>query len=236
MMFPVAILCGGLATRLRPATDNTPKSLLEIAGRPFIHHQLELLKSQGLERVLLCVGHFGERIRAAVGDGRAFGLAASYSFDGAAPLGTGGALRHALPLLGDHFFVLYGDSYLRCSYRRVQSAYESCGRPALMTVSRNPDRRDKNNVVFRDGEVIEYDKSNGHAAMAHIDFGLSVLSPAALSSHAAAEFEDLADIYKNLAADGRLAGLEMAERFYEIGSVQGIRDTEAYLRNASAAV
>ena len=104
-MLPVAILAGGLATRLRPMTDRVPKSLLRIAGRPFIFHQLELLKNQGVDRVVLCVGHLGDQVKAAVGDGRALGLAINYSFDGGELLGTGGALKRALPLLGDRFFV-----------------------------------------------------------------------------------------------------------------------------------
>src|ERR1700691_1134860 len=108
-MWTVAILSGGLATRLRPKTDRIPKSLLSIAGRPFIFHQLDLLKNQGVTRVVLCVGHFGDQIRAAVGDGRSLGLAISYSFDGTELLGTGGALKQALPFLGDNFFALNGD-------------------------------------------------------------------------------------------------------------------------------
>src|SRR6202051_4538585 len=124
-MLPVAILAGGLASRLRPMTDRVPKALLSIAGRPFIFHQLGLLKNQGIDRVVLCVGHLGEQVKALVGDGRDFGLVIQYSFDGNELLGTGGALKKALPLLGDDFFVLNGDSYLPCSFARIQSAYES---------------------------------------------------------------------------------------------------------------
>src|SRR5580658_3498417 len=120
-MLPVAILAGGLATRLRPLTDRVPKSLLKIAGRPFIFHQLELLKTQGVGRAVLCVGHLGEQIEAAVGDGRALDLEIEYSFDGSELLGTGGALKKALPLLGEEFFVLNGDSYLPCSLSQIQS-------------------------------------------------------------------------------------------------------------------
>jgi len=158
-MWSVAILAGGLATRLRPMTDRIPKSLLSIAGRPFIFHQLDLLRSQGVDRVVLCVGHLGDQIRAAVGDGRSLGLAIDYSFDGAELLGTGGALKQALPLLGDEFFVLNGDSYLPCSFAPIQSAYEAAQRPALMTVLRNDNRWDKSNVLIINGELIEYDKN-----------------------------------------------------------------------------
>jgi N-acetyl-alpha-D-muramate 1-phosphate uridylyltransferase len=228
-MLPVALLAGGLATRLRPLTDRMPKSLIPVAGRPFVSHQLELLRSQGIERVVLCVGHRGEEIAAAVGDGAAFGLAVQYSSDGEALRGTGGALRRALPLLGGHFFVMYGDSYLDCSYDAVQSAFAGCGRSALMAVLRNDNRWERSNVVFKDGVVLEYDKNHHHAAMRHIDYGLCVMSSGALESFPESTNIDLADIYRMLAVRRQLAGVEMAERFFEIGSFQGIDDLEAHL-------
>lgn len=228
-MLPVAILAGGLATRLRPMTDRVPKALLRVAGRPFILHQLELLKHQGIDNVVLCVGHLGEQVEALVGDGRNIGLAIRYSFDGMELLGTGGALKKALPMLGDDFFVLNGDSYLPCSFARIQSAYESARRPALMTVLRNDCRWDKSNILFRDGELIEYDKSSTRFDMRHIDFGLSVLSKRVFSQYCESTLIDLADICRELSRNGQVAAVEVSERFYEIGSPQGIRDTEEFL-------
>ena len=228
-MLPVAILAGGLATRLRPMTDSVPKALLSIAGRPFILHQLRLLKNQGIDRVVLCVGHLGEQVRAAVGDGRTLGLAIDYSFDGGELLGTGGALKQALPLLGDEFFVLNGDSYLPCSFAPVQSAYEAAQRPALMTVLRNDNRWDKSNVLFRNGELIEYDKKSPRLDMSHIDFGLYVLSSDVFLTYDESRVIDLADICQELSKTRQLAALEVSERFYEVGSPRGIRDTEEYL-------
>ena len=228
-MLAVAILAGGLATRLRPLTDRVPKSLLEIAGRPFIFHQLELLRNEGVDRVVLCVGHLGEQIRAVVGDGRTHGIAIDYSFDGSELLGTGGALRRALPILGAAFFVLNGDSYLRCPLAQIQSAYEASGRPALMTVLRNDNHWERSNVLYRNGEIIEYDKHSQRADMAHVDFGLSVLSSSVFASYAAAKVIDLADICQDLSRSGLLAAFEVSERFYEIGSLQGIADTEEFL-------
>ena len=228
-MLAVAILAGGLATRLRPLTDRVPKSLLEIAGRPFIFHQLELLRNEGVDRVVLCVGHLGEQIRAVVGDGRTHGVAIDYSFDGSELLGTGGALRRAVPILGAAFFVLNGDSYLRCPLARIQSAYEASRRPALMTVLRNDNRWERSNVLYRNGEIIEYDKHSQRADMAHVDFGLSVLSSSVFAPYAAAKVIDLADICRDLSRSGLLAAFEVSERFYEIGSLQGIADTEEFL-------
>jgi N-acetyl-alpha-D-muramate 1-phosphate uridylyltransferase len=228
-MLPVAILAGGLATRLRPLTDRIPKSLLEIAGRPFIFHQLELLKAQGVGRAVLCVGHLGGQIEAAVGDGRTLGLEIQYSFDGDQLLGTGGALKQALPLLGDAFFALNGDSYLPCSFARIQSAFEAARRPALMTVLRNDNRWEKSNVVFKDGELITYDKHCRRPDMTHIDFGISVFCSDVFAPYSASKVFDLADICRDLSVTGRLAALEVSERFYEIGSPQGMKDAEEYL-------
>lgn len=226
---PVAILAGGLATRLRPVTQKVPKALLPIAGRPFIHWQLGRLAEQGLTDVVVCAGHLGGQIQAAVGDGSGFGVTVRYSFDGDTLLGTGGALKRALPMLGAAFFVLYGDSYLRCSFAAVQSAYEACAAPGLMTVFRNENRWERSNVRVRDGRVAEYDKHSPHAGMRHVDYGLGILSMQALERGPAGAAFDLADLYHELASRGELAALTVNERFYEIGSIGGIEATERHL-------
>src|SRR6516162_9667593 len=228
-MLPVAILAGGRATRLRPLTDRVPKSLLNVAGRPFIFHQLEMLRVQRIERVVLCVAHLGEQIQAAVGDAAPPGLTVSYCFDGNRLLGTAGALKQALPLLGEEFFVLNGDSYLRCSLPEVQAAYRTAGRPALMTVLRNDNRWDRSNVLFRDGRLLAYDKRAPRSDMSHIDFGLSVLSGAVFTRYARESIIDLSDVFRDLAQRGELAALEVSQRFYEIGSPQGLTETEKFL-------
>jgi NDP-sugar pyrophosphorylase family protein len=226
---PVAILAGGLARRLRPVTDKVPKALLPIAGRPFIHWQLGLLAQQGVTEVVLCAGHLGEQIEAAVGDGSGFGVRVRYSFDGDTLLGTGGALRRALPMLGAAFFVLYGDSYLRCSYAAVQTAFEASGAPGLMTVFCNEGRWEKSNVLFREGRVVEYDKHSPRPEMRHIDYGVNVLSTRALQRIPANAAFDLAELYRELASRGELAALAVSERYYEIGCAAGIEATEQYL-------
>ncbi len=228
-MLPVAILAGGLATRLRPLADRIPKSLLDVAGRPFIFHQLDLLKSQGIDRVVLCVGHLGEQIQAPVGDGHSLGLSISYSFDGDKLLGTGGALKKALPLLDDEFFALNGDSYVPCSLARIQSAFEATERPALMTILRNDNRWDKSNVCFRNGELIEYDKHSPRPDMQYIDFGVSAFCSDVFFPYRESDVIDLADICRDLSMSRQLEAFEVSHRFYEIGSPQGLRDTEEFL-------
>jgi N-acetyl-alpha-D-muramate 1-phosphate uridylyltransferase len=228
-MLPVAILAGGLASRLHPLTERLPKALIRVAGRPFIFHQLDLLKREGIDRVVLCVGHLGDRIEAAVGDGRAWDLAIQYSFDGPELLGTGGCIRQALPLLGDEFFVVHGDSYGVCSFTDIESAYRAAAQPALMTVLRNENRWDKSNVLFRDARLIEYDKESHRTDMQHIDFGVAVLCRDVFEPYGGSKAFDLAEMYRALSLSGRLSAFEVSARFYEIGSFSGLRDTERYL-------
>jgi N-acetyl-alpha-D-muramate 1-phosphate uridylyltransferase len=228
MMLPVAILAGGLATRLRPVTETIPKALIPVAGQPFIARQLRYLRGQGIVRVVICTGHLGEQIEKYVGTGRAFDVEVAYSADGPTLLGTGGALRQAVPLLGDAFFVLYGDSYLPCRFDRVERAWHASGAPALMTVLRNAGRWDRSNVLFRDGLVVEYNKLAPRPEMDWIDYGLSVITPAALDEHPAPGAFDLGDVFHGLSLAGRLAGCEVTERFYEIGSPQGLQAAETY--------
>ena len=231
-MLPCAILCGGLATRLRPATDNIPKSLIDINGEPFIAHQLRLLHSNGVERVMLCAGYLGEMIASFVGDGAAFGLCASYSFDGDRQLGTAGAIRKALPSLGSKFFVVYGDSYLPCDYGAIAAHFEQSAAQGLMTIYRNQDSFDASNVEASGGRILLYDKRHRTPAMQYIDYGVGVFSSFAFADIPAGEHWDLAAVYEDLLAKGQLASFEVAERFYEIGSLQGIDDLKCYLRRS----
>ncbi len=227
-MIPLAILAGGLATRLRPLTETVPKALLEVAGEPFISHQLRMLRAQGIERVVLCVGYLGEMIESVVGDGAAWGLEVSYSSDADKLLGTGGALKKAQPLLGDRFFVLYGDSYLIGDFAAAARTHEQSGKQGLMTVLLNDDRWDRSNVLFQNGQIVRYDKVN-RAGMRHIDWGLGVLRSEAFAGYGSGEVFDLAGVYRRLVESNQLAGFEVTERFYEIGSTDGLRETEEFI-------
>src|SRR4051794_8903456 len=230
MLPPVAILAGGLATRLRPVTETIPKALIEVAGEPFLAHQLRLLRQDGFDRVVLLVGYLGEQIQTFAGDGHDFGLQVEYVFDGPRLLGTAGALRRALPVLGDEFAVIYGDSYLRCDYAAAIAAFRASGRQGLMTVYRNEGLWDTSNVEFAGGRILAYDKANRTPAMQHIDYGLGAFRGAAFDDVPEGVPYDLATVYRQLLARGELAAWESPERFYEIGSVEGIADLERYLR------
>jgi hypothetical protein len=228
-MFPVAILAGGLATRLYPLTEQTPKALIEIYGRPFIEWQLKLLSREGIKKVVLCVAHKSEMIRDFVGDGRKYGIEIDYSLDGDFRLGTGGAIRKALPLLGDAFMVLYGDSYLPVNYGAVKEDFCSKGKPAMMTVFQNNGAYDASNVVFDGNQVLKYAKGNDNTEMTHIDYGLSIFKSSLFERYPIASTLDLGDVCSNLSNSGLLAGHEVHERFYEIGSMQGIEDFTSYI-------
>ena len=178
---------------------------------------------------MLCVGYLGEQIQAVVGEGRQFGLAVEYSYDGDRLLGTGGALRKALNKLGKFFFVMYGDSYLTCSLQDVERAYFAAGEPALMTVFRNDGRWDRSNVLFQDGQILRHDKRKPSPQMQHIDYGLNVLSAGVFAAWEQRDAFDLGDALTGLSERGELAGYEVKERFYEIGSQQGLRDAQDFL-------
>lgn len=213
----VCILAGGLGTRLGERVRELPKPLIEVAGRPFLMHQLELLRSFGARRVVLCVGYLGERIEARLGHSL-YGLELRYRYDELA--GTAAAVRGALDDLGERFLVLYGDTYLRIDYRAVLEA--SAGWPALMTVLHNEGRWDAGNAEYRDGRVLRYEK--GASGMGWIDYGLSALTPEALGEDA-----DLSAAFTRLARDGRLGGFVATERFYEIGTPEALAETDRFL-------
>jgi N-acetyl-alpha-D-muramate 1-phosphate uridylyltransferase len=230
MTLPVAILAGGLATRLGSVTKWIPKSLLDIWGRPFAEYQLDLLCRNNLKDVVFCVGHHGEQIEAALGDGSRFGLHISYSYDGHSLLGTGGALRRALPLLGEVFFVMYGDSYLGCNFGQIEEAFWASGKAALMTVYQNDNRWDKSNILFQNGRISVYDKTHLIQDMQHIDYGLGVFRSKVFAAYPADRSFDLASAYRELLSNNLLAAYEVRERFYEIGSPAGLEETRTFLR------
>jgi len=216
-----------------PVTSKTPKSMVEVAGQPFIAHQLRLLARQQIESAVICCGHLGEQIEAFVQDGSRFGLRVQYSHDGERLLGTGGALKQALPLLGEAFFVMYGDSYLIQPVAPVWQAFRESGMLALMSVFRNEGRWDTSNVEFRGGRILRYEKGTTDSDMQHIDYGLGVLHSDVFRWWPFPDAFDLQSLYRMLVKDGLLAGYEVAHRFYEIGSHEGLKETDALLRTDS---
>jgi len=228
-LYPVVILAGGLGTRLHPITAETPKALVAVGGGPFIVQQLRLLSSWGFRTVVISAWYKGEMIREVVGDGRRFQVDVQYAFDGETPLGTGGAVRRALDMVSGPFFVLYGDSYLPCDYLAVQAFFEAHDRLGLMTVFRNLDRWDPSNVQLEDGEIVLYDKRNRTAGMRHIDYGLGIFQHDAFAHLRDGDAADLADVYQKLLREHQLLAYEVTQRFYEVGSPQGLLELDQLL-------
>jgi len=233
-LYPVAILAGGLAKRLQPLTATVPKALVDVNGEPFIAHQLRLLRRNGIERVVICAGYLGEMTRDYVGDGARFDLQVEFSFDGPRLLGTAGAINTALPLLDGAFFVLYGDSYLPCDFHAVQRAFVENRKLALMAVFRNEDRWHRSNVEFSGGRILAYDKEHRTPRMRHLDYGLGVFNRVAFHGIPRDVPQDLAGLYQSLLERGELAGWEVGQRFYEIGSFEGLEETRRYLAGHAA--
>lgn len=233
---PVALLAGGLATRLGAIAQSVPKAMIDVAGRPFIEHQIELLARNGIRRVVLCLGHLGCQIEQHLGDGNRFGVELSYVHDGAALLGTGGAITRALPLLSDVFWVMYGDSYMDIDYRAVLSHFQTHSDAlGLMTVIRNEDRWDRSNVIFREGKLARYDKKNRSPGMRYIDYGVQILRRQAAERLLVNRPSDLADLYRVLVSEGRMVGYEVTQRFYEIGTPQALEEARQHLSVVASA-
>ncbi len=229
-MFQTVILAGGLATRLWPDTKSIPKSMISIAGKPFIDWQLSLLKEKGIKKILLCIGYLGEQIEDFVGNGEKWDLEISYSYERETLLGTGGALRKALDKLDDNFFLTYGDSYLPVSYIDIQESFIKSGQSALMTIYKNYNDFDKSNVAIENGKIKRYKKNSDDKDLIYIDYGLLVLSKSTIKKIPPDEIIDLSQPLQNLVTTGELASYEVNQRFYEIGSRSGIENLEVYLK------
>jgi len=230
------IVAGGLATRLGPLTRETPKAMLSFGGRPFLAHQLDLLRGQEVRDVVVCIGHLGEQIVDHFGDGGPFGVRLRYSRD--EQLGTGGALRCALPLLVDRFFVTWGDSYVPADLRAAWSLFARSEAGGLVVVHENHDRYDRSNIALDGPYVAAYDKQRTSGrVLTHIDAGISILPRAAVAAILPDRVASLEqEIFSPLARARRLLAFETRDRFYEIGSLAGIEDFRVYLAGRSAKV
>lgn len=227
--YPIIILAGGAATRLRPLTEKIPKALVNVGGQPFIAQQLRLLHFHGIRHVIISAWYRGEMIRDYVGDGGRLGIKVEYVFDGDHPLGTAGAIRHAMNIVDSPFFVLYGDSYLPCDYRAVQEFFMAAQKPGLMTVFHNQDQWDLSNVEIAGNLIQAYDKENRTPGMEYIDYGLSLFEPRVFDDLPDGKPADLKDVFKQLVRDHQLLAYPVEQRFYEIGSFEGLDELDELL-------
>ena len=220
----MVILAGGLGTRLRPLTSEVPKALIPIGGKPFLHHQIDLLKRRGIRDIVLCVGHLGDRVKDYFGDGRWLGVRIRYSEEEGHLLGTAGAIKNAEPLLRDDFFLMYVDSYLMIDYREIMRYFRRFDRLGLMVVWRNVDRFERSNVMVEGNLVTAYNKDQKSPDMVYINYGLSVLRKEALAFIPAGRPFSQEDFYQILIDQGELLTFEVEQRFYEIGSPKGLEE------------
>jgi NDP-sugar pyrophosphorylase family protein len=229
MKIQVVILAGGMATRLGELTKNRPKSLVAIQGKPFLAYQLELLKDHEISDIVLCIGHLGGQIRKAFDDGSNYGVHLTYSLEDE-PLGTAGALKNAAPYLNDTFLVIYGDSYLLLDFVKIYAYFLTQQKLSLDTVFRNNDAFDASNIVIRDNMVEGYSKSEKTPDMVYIDCGAVIFRKEVLQLIPENHFYSLEELFLRLIEKEQLLAFEVKERFYEIGSPQGLKDFEAFIQ------
>jgi MurNAc alpha-1-phosphate uridylyltransferase len=232
-MFPIVILAGGLATRLRPITEKIPKSLIEINGEPFVIHQLKLLEKKGFKKIHFCLGFLGDQVEHVVRKSAFYKrLSISFSYDGETLLGTGGTIRKIINELPEYFFITYGDSYLDVDFRGVQKSFllNKDFFSSLMTVYENCGLFDTSNVIFENGIIQLYSKEKKDSRMTYIDYGIGILSNKSMDFYSSNSIFDLAELYENLSLKKELFGYKVFQRFYEIGSLKGIEDLSNYLK------
>jgi len=227
------ILVGGLATRLRPVTERVPKSMIKICGKPFLEYQIELLKDNGVLDIVLCLGYLGFKIREYFEDGKRFGVEIKYSEDGGKLLGIAGALKKTEKYLQEQFFLLYGDSYLPYDYQEIKKYFDNLSQLAMMVVYKNENRFDRSNVVVENGRIKVYDKKNQTKEMVYIDSGLSILRKEVLKMIPENTFFDLEKVYQKLIEKEQIGAHETKQRFFEIGSFEGLKEFENLIKGGN---
>jgi NDP-sugar pyrophosphorylase family protein len=229
MTIPVIVIAGGLGTRIATLARNRPKSLIEIRGKPFLEWQLEMLSKNGIKDVVLCLSYQSEQIIEYLTDQKNLEMNIQYSLDGEIQLGTGGAVKKALPLVSGPFFVLYGDSYLLTRFKKVQEFYFGQGRQALMTVIHRSKTYEKPNVELSQETILNYSKVSTRKEMDFIDYGLTILNEHCFEFFKSKNSFDLTEVFTNLLSRDELVGYEVQDGYFEVGSLHGYSAFEMYL-------
>lgn len=225
------ILAGGLATRLKPISEKFPKSLITINGEPFIFHQLNQVRKRGISEVVICIGYKGDQIKKAVGNGSKFGLDITYCEESENNLlGTGGAVLNALKELDDHFFIMYGDSWLNINFKKLYLKFLESQKSAVMSIIKNDNRWDKSNILFNRGKIIEYYKDSASENLKHIDYGVSIIKKRIFLEKIYGLKFDLEKVFSKLVNNKDLDAFLVYDRFYQIGTIEGIKETSKNLK------
>lgn len=225
----MVILCGGKATRLYPLTKKIPKSMIRIGGKPFLEHQLVLLKKNGIFDIILCIGNKGEQIKKYFKDGKKFGVKIRYSSDGKKLLGTGGALKRAESLLEDSFMIMWGDSYLPFNFQKAIKFFKKSNKLGVMTVFKNFDRYEPSNVEIEKNLVKSYSKKRKTKKMKYIDYGVSIFRKKVLKFIPKNQVYDLSKLQQTLIKKRQLLAYPVEKRFYHIGSPEGLEEFKKYI-------
>ena len=225
----IAILAGGLATRLQPLTEKIPKSMIMIEGKPFLQYQLEFLKNEGITDIVICVGYLSKQIETYFGDGKRFGVNIKYSKEEERLLGTAGTLKNAEGLLEGDFFLMYGDSYLFLNLEEVWEHFQKYNKSALMVVYKNYDKIDKSNAVVENGMIKKYDKKHKTKDMVYIDYGVSILKKEVLDMIQKDQVFSLEELFPELINKNEMLAFETQARFYEIGSYSGLEEFKKFV-------
>jgi len=226
----VIILCGGLGTRLSHLTKYTPKSMIQIEGKPFLEYQIEALKKQSIKDIVLCVGHLSEKIEEYFGNGEKFDVNIKYSYDKEKLLGPIGALKNAEPLLKDTFFIMYGDSYISVDFHKVHNYFMQHDKPALMVVYKNQDKYDRSNLIIQDNMVIGYGEKERTRDMIYIDYGTSVLRKKVLDNIPKDTPYSNEQFFSELVKKRELMAFEVEKRFYHIGDLEALEEFRNHIR------
>lgn len=224
-------MAGGLATRLRPLTNDIPKSLILIQGKPFLQYQIELLTRYDIKDIVLCVAYMGKKIEDYFGDGNKFGVKITYSYEKNKLLGTGGALKLVEPYLNENFFLLWGDSYVRLNYKEMHDFHLKNTNDFDVTIAifYNIRNYDKSNIIYERGRIKKYEK-NSKDEMKYIDAGIMVFNKKILKRIPSGKVFQIEDLFHKLAKEEKLKPFLIKKRYYEIGSLKGLNQFKKFVK------
>lgn len=226
-LIQAVILAGGLGTRMRPLTYRLPKPMLPVLHRPFLEYQIELLAANGIKRFLLLVSYLGKSIEDRFGKGGS-GLEIAYSYE-ASPLGTGGALKNAEPLLDEDFLVINGDTLLDIEYAALADRFRSRTAMAMIVAHRNQSKKVASNLAIDAADVVqEYEKRLPTGD--YVDAGVVALRKLVLKMIPAAQkcsFEQ--EVFPKLISKGQMLAWRTGQPFFDIGTPEGLESLETHL-------
>jgi N-acetyl-alpha-D-muramate 1-phosphate uridylyltransferase len=223
------MLAGGLGTRVASLTGGvTPKTLLDVAGRPFLDRRIEDLLAEGVHQVIVLAGHGAAQLRQHI-DAADFGMEVVTIAEGSRLLGTGGAIAAALGQLPDSFWVTYADTFLQAPMAEIEELFDASGAVGLMTVLRNEDRWQRSNADVAGGLVAAYEKGAPPGTFPYIDYGLLLFRREAFTGIGPGARADLSDVVGPLIHAGDLAAFEVTEPFHDIGTPAALEETARWI-------